>query len=197
VRAIWPAFSAAWAGFVQRLREHSPQVFATLHELYGGQYGFFYRLESIRASATELWIGRSAELKALDGLRKWVWTSFHNDRRDLNYEHPVVFNRVLEEVLFLANQGVEIVRLDAVAFLCNQFGTTCRNLPQAHTVIQAGGLGQLSRLSSPPRKRWSMRVNLLDSRLCGNDEEWRDGSLRAVPTRAPAAGRSRPSTRSS
>ena len=286
---------AEWAGFLQRLRDHFPRVFATLHELYGGQYDFFYHLESILASAAEMWIARPAELKALDGLRetdptwfqsnrmigamcyldlfagdlaglrerlpylkqlgisylhlmplfkvprgdndggyavssyrevdarlgtmeqlaelatelrnqgislcldfifnhtsdehdwarkacagsreyqeyyrifpdrelpdayergmspifpdehpgaftyrnrlrKWVWTSFHNYQWDLNYENPVVFNRMLEEVLFLANQGVEIVRLDAVAFLWKQLGTTCQNLPQAHTVIQA------------------------------------------------------------
>ncbi|MCC2110920.1 MAG: hypothetical protein KDJ16_02680, partial [Hyphomicrobiales bacterium] len=50
-------------------------------------------------------------------IRKWVWTSFHNYQWDLNYENPAVFNRMAEEMLFLANQGVEILRLDAVAFL--------------------------------------------------------------------------------
>ena len=50
-------------------------------------------------------------------LKKWVWTTFHNYQWDLNYENPVVFNRMLEEMLFLANQGVEILRLDAVG-LC-------------------------------------------------------------------------------
>jgi amylosucrase/maltose alpha-D-glucosyltransferase/alpha-amylase len=70
-------------------------------------------------------------------LRKWVWTSFHNYQWDLNYENPAVFNRMMEEMLFLANRGVEILRLDAVAFIWKQLGTGCQNLEEAHTIIQA------------------------------------------------------------
>ena len=70
-------------------------------------------------------------------LKKWVWTTFHTYQWDLNYENPVVFNRMVEEMLFLANQGVEILRLDAVAFLWKRLGTNCQNLPEAHLLIQA------------------------------------------------------------
>jgi amylosucrase/maltose alpha-D-glucosyltransferase/alpha-amylase len=284
-----------WQHYLQRVRQHFSRLFNCLHTLYGEQYDFFYHLENILASATEMWISRPPELKALDALRetdrywyqshrlvgamcyvdlvsgdlsglreripyltelgvnylhlmplfkvpagdsdggyavssyrelnpqlgdmqqlaeltdelrargislcldfifnhtsdehewarkalegdpeyqdyyrmfpdrempdayertlipvfpdehpgsftyrsrvkKWVWTSFHNYQWDLNYENPVVFNRMLEEMLFLANQGVEILRLDAVAFIWKKIGTTCQNLPQAHTVIQA------------------------------------------------------------
>ena len=70
-------------------------------------------------------------------LRKWVWTTFHTYQWDLNYENPVVFNRMLEEMLFLANQGVEILRLDAVAFLWKRLDTNCQNLPEAHWIIKA------------------------------------------------------------
>ena len=70
-------------------------------------------------------------------IRRWVWTSFHNYQWDLNYANPVVFNRMLEEMLFLANQGVEILRLDAVAFLWKRLGTDCQNLPEAHWILQA------------------------------------------------------------
>jgi amylosucrase len=294
-----------WQGYLFRLREHFPRLFAGLHGLYGAQYDFFYHLESILASATEMWIERSAELKALDALReadphwyqshrlvgamcyvdlfsgdlqglreriaylselgvnylhlmpifrvppgdndggyavssyrevdadlgsmqeladlaselrhhgmslcldfvfnhtsdehewarralsgdpeyqeyyrmfpdrvlpdayersmspifpdehpgtftyrnrikRWVWTTFHNYQWDLNYENPVVFNRMLEEMLFLANQGVEILRLDAVAFVWKRLGTTCQNLPEAHTVIQA--FNALVRIAAP------------------------------------------------
>jgi amylosucrase/maltose alpha-D-glucosyltransferase/alpha-amylase len=80
-------------------------------------------------------------------LRKWVWTSFHNYQWDLNYENPVVFNRMLEEMLFLANRGVEILRLDAVAFVWKQLGTGCQNLPEAHTIIQA--YNALVRIAAP------------------------------------------------
>src|SRR5690606_3714949 len=70
-------------------------------------------------------------------IRRWIWTTFHTYQWDLNYENPVVFNRMCEEMLFLANRGVEILRLDAVAFLWKRLGTDCQNLPEAHTLIQA------------------------------------------------------------
>jgi amylosucrase len=70
-------------------------------------------------------------------IRKWVWTTFYNFQWDLNYENPVVFTSMAEEMLFLANVGVEILRLDAVAFLWKKLGTTCENLPEAHVLIQA------------------------------------------------------------
>jgi amylosucrase len=70
-------------------------------------------------------------------IRKWVWTTFHNYQWDLNYENPDVFVSMLGEMLFLANQGVEILRLDAAAFIWKQLGTNCQNLPEAHWIIQA------------------------------------------------------------
>ena len=286
---------AEWEAYVERLKRHFPRLFSCLYSLYGRHYDFFFHLESITASATEMWLARSAELKALDALReadpywyqsnrmvgamcyvdlfagdlktlrdripyltelgitylhlmpvfkapsgdndggyavssyreinpalgtmgdlaqlatelrhhgisltldfvfnhtsdehewakralagekdyqayyrlfpdrempdayersmpevfaedhpgaftyrtsikKWVWTTFHTYQWDLNYEEPEVFNRMLEEMLFLANQGVEILRLDAVAFLWKRIGTNCQNLPEAHWIIQA------------------------------------------------------------
>ncbi|HET9948439.1 MAG TPA: amylosucrase [Longimicrobiales bacterium] len=70
-------------------------------------------------------------------IRRWVWTTFHTYQWDLNYENPVVFTRMLEQMLFLANQGVEVLRLDAVAFLWKRLGTNCQNLPESHWIIQA------------------------------------------------------------
>jgi glycosidase len=55
----------------------------------------------------------------------------------LNYANPAVFNRMAEEMLFLANQGVEVIRLDAVAFIWKEMGANCENLPGAHLLIQA------------------------------------------------------------
>lgn len=287
--------TARWDAYLRRLERHFPRLFRRLHQLYGHHYDFFYHLESILASATEMWLARPDELKALDGLRqadphwyqsnqmvgamcyvdlfggdlaglrehvpylselgitylhlmplfrlpdgdndggyavasyrevdpslgtmeelaelatelrhrgislvldfvlnhtsdehewarralagdpeyqgyyrmypdrempdafersmpevftddhpgaftfrtrikKWVWTTFHTYQWDLNYENPVVFNRMVEEMLFLANQGVEVLRLDAVAFLWKRLGTNCQNLPEAHWIIQA------------------------------------------------------------
>ena len=287
--------SDEWQGYVERLEHHFGQLFQCLYSLYGHQYDFFFHLESIVSSATEMWIERPNDLKALDALRmadpywyqsnrmlgamcyvdlfandlqgftekipylndlgvtylhlmpvfrvpegdndggyavsdyrevnsklgtmddleklagelrrhgislaldfvfnhtsdehewaqkaqcgdedyqeyyrmfpdrslpdayersiaavfpdehpgcfsynnrirKWVWTSFYNYQWDLNYENPVVFNRMMEEMLFLANRGVEVLRLDAVAFIWKRLGTGCQNLPETHTLIQA------------------------------------------------------------
>jgi glycosidase len=68
---------------------------------------------------------------------KWVWTTFHAFQWDLNYANPAVFNAMAEEMLRLANVGVEVLRLDAVAFIWKQMGTSCENLPEAHVIIQA------------------------------------------------------------
>ena len=70
-------------------------------------------------------------------LRKWVWTTFHTYQWDLNYRNPEVFNAMVAEMLFLANAGVEVLRMDAVPFVWKQKGTNCENLPEAHTVIEA------------------------------------------------------------
>jgi amylosucrase len=284
-----------WEMYIHRLKRHFPRLFTQLFQLYGNKYDFFFHLESILSSATEMWLARPAELKALDALResdplwyqsnrmigamcyvdlfsddldglreripylselgitylhlmplfkvpependggyaissyreidpalgtmeklaelatelrhhgisltldfvfnhtsdehewaqralkgekeyqdyyrlfpnrempdayektmpevftddhpgaftyvtqikKWVWTTFHTFQWDLNYENPVLFNRMIEEMLFLANQGVEILRLDAVAFIWKQLGTNSQNLSQAHWIIQA------------------------------------------------------------
>jgi len=294
-----------WQSYVQRLNTHFPSLFDLLYELYGHQYDFFYHLEDILASATQMWVQRSDELKAMDvmregdpqwyqsqrlvgamyyvdlfagnlegirkripyltelgitylhlmplfkcpegdndggyavssyrevnaalgtieelselaselrhhgislaidfvfnhtsdehewakmaltgdrecqeyyrmypnrdvpdlfertltpvfpedhpgsftyrnKIRKWVWTSFCNYQWDLNYENPAVFARMAEEMLFLANVGVEVLRLDAVAFVWKKVGTSCQNLPEAHTIIQAFNL--ITRIAAP------------------------------------------------
>ena len=80
-------------------------------------------------------------------IRKWVWTTFHTYQWDLNYANPVVFNRMAEEMLFLANLGVEVLRLDAVAFIWKKLGTSSENLPQAHWLIQA--FNAVARIAAP------------------------------------------------
>jgi amylosucrase len=286
---------AEWDVYIGRLKRHFPRLFGRMHALYAADYDFFYYLENTLSSATEMWLARSQELKALDGMReadphwylshrmvgamcyvdlfadnidglrkripylaelgitylhimplfkvpqgdndggyaissyrevnpvlgtmetlaefaselrdhgislvldfvfnhtsdehvwaqqalagdeeyqefyrifadrempdkyessmrevfpddhpgaftyhnrikKWIWTTFNNYQWDLNYENPAVFNHMVEEMLFLANQGVEILRLDAVAFLWKRLGTDSQNLPEAHWIIQA------------------------------------------------------------
>ena len=67
---------------------------------------------------------------------KWVMTVFHTYQWDLNYTNPNVFRAMLENVLFYGNLGVDLIRIDAPAFIWKQTGTTCQNLPQAHTLLQ-------------------------------------------------------------
>ena len=77
----------------------------------------------------------------------WVWTTFHTYQWDLNYDNPVVFNNMVDKMLFLANLGVEILRLDAVAFTWKKLGTNCENLPEAHIIIQA--FNAIARIAAP------------------------------------------------
>jgi amylosucrase len=69
-------------------------------------------------------------------LDKWVMTVFHNYQWDLNYTNPHVFIEMLDIIMLYANLGVDILRIDAPAFIWKQLGTTCQNLPQAHTILR-------------------------------------------------------------
>jgi amylosucrase len=69
-------------------------------------------------------------------LGQWVMTVFHSYQWDLNYRNPEVFREMLQVLLFLGNLGVDLLRLDAVAFTWKQLGTTSQNLPQAHWILQ-------------------------------------------------------------
>jgi amylosucrase len=82
-----------------------------------------------------------------EGCRKWVWTTFNSFQWDLNYSNPDVFRAMVEEMRFLANHGVEVLRLDAVAFIWKQLGTSCENRPEAHMVIRAFNL--IARIAAP------------------------------------------------
>lgn len=67
---------------------------------------------------------------------QWVMTVFNSFQWDLNYSNPDVFIEMLDVILFWANQGADIVRLDAVAFLWKKIGTTCQNEQEAHLILQ-------------------------------------------------------------
>ncbi len=82
-----------------------------------------------------------------DDLQKWVWTTFNEYQWDLNWENPEVFLAILDTILFLANKGVEVFRLDAVAFMWKRMGTGCQNLPEVHDILQA--LVQAIRVAAP------------------------------------------------
>ncbi|MBH8554230.1 alpha-glucosidase C-terminal domain-containing protein [Nostocaceae cyanobacterium CENA357] len=69
-------------------------------------------------------------------MEKWVMTVFHNYQWDLNYSNPRVFIEMLDIILFWANQGVDVLRLDAVAFLWKKIGSSCQNERNAHLILQ-------------------------------------------------------------
>ena len=69
-------------------------------------------------------------------LQKWVMTVFNSYQWDLNYSNPAVFIEMIDNILFWANQGADIMRLDAVAFLWKKIGTTCQNLRESHLILQ-------------------------------------------------------------
>ncbi len=82
-----------------------------------------------------------------EGMERWVWTTFNSFQWDLNYANPAVFRAMVEEMFFLANAGVEVLRLDAVAFIWKRLGTSCENQPEAHKIIRA--FNALARMAAP------------------------------------------------
>ena len=76
-----------------------------------------------------------------------VWTTFNSFQWDLNYANPEVFRAMAGEMLFLANQGAAVLRLDALAFVWKEAGTSCENLPKAHLLIQA--FNAVARIAAP------------------------------------------------
>ncbi len=67
---------------------------------------------------------------------KVVMTTFYPYQWDLNYMNPAVFNEMTDNMLNLCNHGVDVIRLDAVPYIWKSLGTTCRNLPQVHTLVR-------------------------------------------------------------
>ncbi len=61
---------------------------------------------------------------------------FRSYQWDLNYKNPRVFNEMMYNFLYLANRGIDIIRIDAVPYIWKELGTSCRNLPQVHTIVR-------------------------------------------------------------
>ena len=72
----------------------------------------------------------------LEDEKKFVMTTFYPYQWDLNYRNPVVFHDMTDCLLNLTNQGVDIIRIDAVPYIWKELGTTCRNLPQVHSIVR-------------------------------------------------------------
>ena len=72
----------------------------------------------------------------LEDIGKYVMTTFYPYQWDLNYRNPAVFNDMTGYLLNLANHGIDILRIDAVPYIWKELGTSCRNLPQVHTIVR-------------------------------------------------------------
>ena len=68
--------------------------------------------------------------------KKWVMTVFHDYQWDLNFNNPAVFVDMLDTIFFYANLGVDVLRIDAPAFIWKEVGTSCQNLPKAHSILR-------------------------------------------------------------
>ncbi|MEI2825504.1 MAG: alpha-amylase family protein [Dermatophilaceae bacterium] len=80
-------------------------------------------------------------------LQGWVWTTFNEWQWDVNWANPDVFCEYADIVFFLANAGVEVIRLDAIAFTWKRLGTQCQNQPEVHALTQA--LRAIARIACP------------------------------------------------
>jgi amylosucrase len=79
--------------------------------------------------------------------RAWVWTTFNSWQWDLNWHNPEVFYEFADLICWLANIGVECLRLDAIAFIFKRMGTSCQNQPEVHAITQA--LRAVARIAAP------------------------------------------------
>jgi len=82
-----------------------------------------------------------------DELAGWVWTTFNDYQWDVNWANPDVLCEYADIILDLANHGVEVLRLDAIAFIWKRMGTSCQNQPEVHSLTQA--LRALTRIACP------------------------------------------------
>lgn len=78
---------------------------------------------------------------------RWVWTTFNAFQWDLNWSNPRVFVEITDILLDLANRGVDVFRLDAVAFMWKRMGTNCQNQPEVHSLLRA--LRACARIAAP------------------------------------------------
>lgn len=79
--------------------------------------------------------------------QKWVWTTFNHFQWDLNWTNTDVFMEIVEVMFQLSNLGVEVFRLDAVAFMWKRLGTDCQNQEEVFDLMQA--LRTCSRIATP------------------------------------------------
>jgi len=76
------------------------------------------------------------EFKKATGRSVHLWTTFSTDQVDLNFANPDVMARMVEVLLFYVGKGAKIIRMDAIAYLWKEIGTSCIHLPQTHEMVR-------------------------------------------------------------
>ena len=82
-----------------------------------------------------------------EDMDQWVWTTFNEFQWDVNWSNPNLFLEYVDIIGYLANQGTDCVRLDAIAFIWKRLGTNCQNQPEVHAITQA--LRAISKIVTP------------------------------------------------
>ncbi len=82
-----------------------------------------------------------------EDMGQWVWTTFNEFQWDVNWSNPNLFLEYVDIIGYLANQGTDCVRLDAIAFIWKRQGTNCQNQPEVHSITQA--LRAISKIVTP------------------------------------------------
>ncbi len=82
-----------------------------------------------------------------EDMKKWVWSTFNEYQWDLNWTNPDVFLEIVEILFYLSNKGVDVFRLDAVAFMWKRLGTNSQNQPEVFSILQA--LRTCSNIATP------------------------------------------------
>ena len=82
---------------------------------------------------------RSSSLKEkflVNGENRNIWCTFSSDQADLNFKNPAVLRKLIDVIFWYIQKGVRVFRLDAVAFIWKNSGTTGLNAPQAHLIVR-------------------------------------------------------------
>lgn len=77
-----------------------------------------------------------SEYQKKDGQKVHLWTTFSADQIDFNFKNLDVLEKMIDVLLFYADQGATILRLDAIAYLWKEIGTTCIHLSQTHDMVK-------------------------------------------------------------
>ena len=67
---------------------------------------------------------------------QYFWHRFFSHQPDLNYDNPVVHERMIDVLRFWLDRGLDGFRLDAVPYLYEREGTNCENLEETHEFLR-------------------------------------------------------------